>query len=108
MTEFVELTDADFQQKLSETPAALIDFYASWCGSCRIAAPMFKKVASSFFLPIFKVDAEKNTNARNLVQIENLPTVALWKDGKILGSVSTTKEESLKEFLKSHGVQGSN
>ncbi|MES2615788.1 MAG: thioredoxin family protein [Bdellovibrionota bacterium] len=103
MSEFTELFDVNYAEKLKETPAALIDFYASWCGSCRMAAPMFKRVASELSLPIFKIDAEKNTEARGLVEIENLPTVAIWKDGKILGSLCTTKEEGLKEFLKSHG-----
>ncbi len=104
MTEFIELTDQDFTEILKKTPLALIDFYASWCGSCRMAAPMFKRVAGELSLPIFKIDAEKNPEARALVEIENLPTIAVWKEGKILGSLCTTKEESLKEFLKSHGL----
>ena len=104
MTEFIELSDTDFTEKLQATPVALIDFYASWCGSCRMAAPMFKRVAGEYSLPIFKIDAEKNQEARSLVDIENLPTVAVWKDGKIIGSLCTTKEEGLKEFLKSHGL----
>ena len=104
MAEFIELSDSDFSQKLAEVPLALIDFYASWCGSCRMAAPLFKRVAQELSLPIFKIDAEKNPNARALVEIQNLPTLAIWKNGKIIGSVCTTKEESLKEFLKSHGL----
>lgn len=104
MTEFIELSDADHLEKLKATPVALVDFYASWCGSCRMAAPMFKRVATELNLPIFKIDAEKNPEARSLVNIENLPTVAIWKEGKIVGSICTTKEEGLKEFLKSHGL----
>lgn len=104
MTEFIELSDADYSEKLKATPLALIDFYASWCGACRMAAPMFKRVAQERSLSFFKIDAEKNPQAREMVSIENLPTVALWKDGKILGSLCTTKEEGLNEFLKSHGL----
>ncbi len=104
MTEFIELSDENFSAKLKETSVALIDFYASWCGSCRMAAPLFKRVAGELSLPIFKIDAEKNPQARALVEIENLPTIAIWKDGKVLASLCTTKEEGLKEFLKSHGL----
>ena len=104
MTEFIELSDSDFSEKLKNTSVALVDYYASWCGSCRMAAPMFKRVATELNLTIFKIDAEKNPDARSLVDIENLPTIAIWKDGKIIGSLCTTKEESLKEFLKSHGL----
>lgn len=104
MSEFIEITDDDYVEKLKDVPLALIDYYASWCGSCRMAAPVFKRVATELNLPIYKIDAEKNPNARGMVQIENLPTVAIWKNGKILGSLCTTKEEGLKEFLKSHGI----
>jgi thiol-disulfide isomerase/thioredoxin len=106
MSEFIEATDADFEEKLKGVPVAIIDYYASWCGSCRMAAPMFKRVANELALPIFKIDAEKNETARSLVEIENLPTLAIWKDGKIIGSLCTTKEEALKELLKSHNIMG--
>ncbi len=104
MAEFVELTDENFSQELNKTSVALIDYYAPWCGACRMAASMFKRVAGELSLPIFKIDAENNPTAREQVEIGNLPTVALWKDGKIVGSISTAKEEGLKEFIKSHGV----
>ncbi len=104
MSELIELTDADFSEKLKDSNIALIDFYASWCGSCRLAAPMFKRVAAEMNLPIFKIDAEKNTKARELVEIQNLPTIALWKNGKIIGILCTTKEESLKEFIKNNNL----
>jgi len=92
MTEFIELSDSDFSEKLKNTSVALVDYYASWCGSCRMAAPMFKRVATELNLTIFKIDAEKNPDARSLVDIENLPTIAIWKVGKIIGSLCTTKE----------------
>ena len=104
MADFIELDDSNFMEKLKETPVALIDFYASWCGSCRMAAPMFKRVAGELSLPIFKIDAEKNPDSRGLVQIESLPTIAIWKNGQFLGSLCTSKEEALKEFLKSNGL----
>ena len=104
MAEFIELTDENFEDTLKTVPVALVDFYATWCGSCRMAAPMYKRVATELNLPIFKIDAEKNPQSRGLVQINNLPTVAVFKNGKALASLSTAKEEALKEFLSEHGV----
>lgn len=104
MTEFIEVTDADYQQVFAQEKLALVDFYASWCGACRMAAPMFKRVAGEAGIPIYKVDAEKNSEIRALAEIPSLPTISVLKDGKIVGSLCTTKEDSLKEFLKSHGV----
>ena len=104
MSEFVEITDGDAKAKLSEQSVAIVDFYASWCGACRMAAPMIKRVATELSLPLFKVDAEKNPECRAMVEIENLPTVGIWKAGKFVGSICTTKEEGLKAFLKEHGL----
>lgn len=104
MTEFTELSDADFKQTITTQKLAMVDYYASWCGACRMAAPMFKRVAGELGLSLFKIDAEKNPDSRDGVDIQNLPTVALVKDGKIVGSLTTTREESLREFFKEHGV----
>ncbi|MBX9703071.1 MAG: thioredoxin family protein [Silvanigrellaceae bacterium] len=106
MSEFIELIDSNFEENLKGQKTALIDFYAAWCGSCRMAAPMFKRVADEYSLPIFKIDAEKNEKARSMISIKNLPTIALWSEGKIVDSLSTTKEEGLKEFLQKHGIGG--
>src|SRR5687768_15145367 len=104
MSEFIELTDENFESEISKQSVALVDYYATWCGACRMAAGMFKRVATELNLPIFKIDAEKNPGSRENVVIENLPTIALVKNGKIVGSVTTAKEEGLREFLKEHGV----
>ena len=104
MSEFVELSDADFKQTITTQKLAIVDYFASWCGACRMAAPMFKRVATELNMSLYKIDAEKNPDSRDGVSVENLPTVALVKDGKIVGSITTAREEALKEFLKQHGV----
>lgn len=105
MTEFVELGDETFEETIKSQKLALVDYVASWCGSCRIAAPMVKRVAHSLNLPVYKVDAEKNPIARSHAEVTSLPTVALVRDGRVVASLSTTKEEGLRDFLASHGIQ---
>jgi len=105
MTDFVELSDSTFSSTVSASKLALVDYYASWCGACRMAAPMFRRVAEEFKMDLFKIDAEKNPDARGQVDIENLPTLALVKDGKIVASLCTTREESLRNFLAENGIQ---
>lgn len=104
MAEFIELDDSNFDSTISKQHLALIDYYASWCGACRLAAPMFLRVAGDIGLPIYKVDAEKNPDARAHATIENLPTIALVRDGKVVASLTTSKEEGLREFLKENGA----
>jgi thiol-disulfide isomerase/thioredoxin len=105
MTEFIELNDDSFESTLQHQKVALIDYMASWCGACRLAAPMYKRVAASLGIPIFKVDAEKNPIARSHATIATLPTIAVVKDGEVVAAMSTTKEEGLREFLAEHGVR---
>jgi thiol-disulfide isomerase/thioredoxin len=105
MTDFVELSDDSFNSALAASPLALVDYYASWCGACRMAAPMFRRVAEELKMDLFKIDAEKNPQARDVVEIENLPTLALVRNGKVVASLCTTREESLRAFLAEHGVQ---
>ena len=71
-----------------------------------MAAPMFRRVAEELKMDLFKIDAEKNPQSREMVEIENLPTLALVKNGQIIASICTTREESLRTFLKDNGVQG--
>jgi thioredoxin 1 len=104
MSDFIELNDENFTENLASSKAALVDYYAGWCGACRMAAPMFRRVAEEFKLDLFKVDAEHNPLARAQVEIENLPTLALVKDGKIIASLCTTREESLRSFIQEHGL----
>ncbi|MFZ9519909.1 MAG: thioredoxin family protein [Silvanigrellaceae bacterium] len=104
MTDFIELSDDNFGATIGASQWALVDYYASWCGACRMAAPMFKRVAEEFKLDLFKIDAEKNPGSRDLVEITNLPTLALVKDGKVIASLCTTREESLRSFLIENGL----
>ena len=105
MAEFIELTDENFHQTLIGHPFAIVDYYASWCGACRMAAGMFLRVAEGCAVPIFKIDAEKNVGSRDGVEIQNLPTLAVFKDGLFVASLCTTKEESLRDFLEDNGAR---
>lgn len=104
MIDPIELDDSTFENALAAQPVALVDYYASWCGACRMAMPMFRKLAGELNIPLYKIDAENNPRAKGMVAIENLPTLAVFKSGKLAGSLCTTREESLRGLLKEHGV----
>jgi thioredoxin 1 len=99
--DWTELSNETLLSALKAEPLAFVDIYATWCGSCRLAAPMFKRVAEEMGMKPFKIEAEKNESIHNLVTVANLPTIAVFKNGVCLGSLCTTKEESLREFLLS-------
>ncbi len=95
-----ELTDENIFQVIENEPLVLIDFYASWCGSCRVAAPMFERVANEVGIKIFKIDVEKNPKIKEMVELPGLPSVGCFKNGEPQDLVNVTKEEAFREFVQ--------
>jgi len=95
-----ELNDETIFGVIESEPLVLVDFYASWCGACRIAAPMFARVAEEENVKIFKIDVEKNPKIKELVTLPGLPSVGCFKNGEPQDLINVTKEESFREFLR--------
>jgi thioredoxin 1 len=95
-----ELDDATIFEVIEKEAIVLIDFYASWCGACRIAAPMFDRVAQEEGIKIFKIDVEKNPKIKEMVELPGLPSVGCFKNGEPQDLVNITKEDGFREFVK--------
>jgi thioredoxin reductase (NADPH) len=96
-----ELTDADFRSALVDRDLAVVDLYASWCGPCRLFAPVFGTVAARFpEVPFFKIDGDLNPECRSDLTIDNLPYLAAYRSGRFVEGVSTTSEEALVHFVE--------
>jgi thiol-disulfide isomerase/thioredoxin len=95
-----ELDDSTIFEVIEKEPLVLIDFYASWCGACRVAAPMFSRVAQEEGVKIFKIDVEKNPKIKEMVELPGLPSVGCFKNGEPLDLVNITKEEGFREFVQ--------
>ena len=100
--EVKELNDQNYKEELEKQDMALVDIYASWCGPCRLFSPIFEKVAQETDdLAFFKVDGDKNPAIRQGLTIDNLPYVAVFKNGSFEKGHSTSTEHGLKEFIQS-------
>ncbi|MEQ1502614.1 MAG: thioredoxin family protein [Myxococcota bacterium] len=98
-----ELTDADFDQRVSGAPMAVVDFHAGWCGPCILFKPKFKRIANEFGqVAFFLVDGEKAPNARKTVKIDDLPFFAVYRDGAFVEGLSTSDEGKFREFVTRH------
>ncbi|WP_299215312.1 thioredoxin [uncultured Aquimarina sp.] len=69
----------------SETPV-LVDFYADWCGPCKVLAPILKEVKEELgaAVKIVKIDVDKNQPLASKYQVRGVPTMLLFKEGKQL------------------------
>lgn len=75
-----------FQELLEGTTPVLVDFTASWCGPCKMMAPILEQVAGEMGeqVKIIKVDVDRNPQAAAHYQVQGVPTLILFKEGKTL------------------------
>ncbi len=82
----------------------LVDFYATWCGPCKMMNPVVKKLSKDLSgkVKIIKVDIDKNQKLAQKLDINSVPTLVIYKNGKIVWrrSGAMTGEKLIKELEK--------
>ena len=92
----IELTEDTLQDLITKEEKVVVQFSASWCGNCRIMKPKFKQLASENETITFAlVDAENSPESRKLANVNNLPTFAIFVNGKLVNETQTNKQEVL-------------
>lgn len=105
MTEtFVYLEEETFQQGIS-SGLVLVDFYADWCGPCRMLTPVLEEVGKELSgkASIAKIDIDKAQGTATSYQVTSIPTLILFKDGQEVGRlVGLRDKDTIKEFVETH------
>lgn len=96
----MELEQDNLQEIVNSKGKVAVQYAATWCGNCRIMKPKFKKLSNEKEDITFVIaDAEKFPESRKLASVTNLPTFAIFRDGKLVNEVQTNKTEVLNELV---------
>lgn len=100
-----------FSQVINDDVPVLIDFYADWCGPCKMMTPILKDLKKQMgdSINILKIDAEKNADAAIRYQVRGVPTLILFKKGQILWQQSgVVQAPQLKRIIEEKLESGVN
>lgn len=93
MTELI--TDNNFEEKIKEG-ITLVDFYAEWCQPCKVLFPIVDEISVEILdANVYKMDVEESSKTSQLFSIRSIPTLIVFKDGKLVKKIvgSATKEQ---------------
>src|SRR3989344_8895636 len=84
------LTDANFEQEvLNSDKPFLVDFWAEWCGPCKMVSPAVSQIAEELkdHLKVGKLNVDENPKMTQMYQILSIPSLKVYKNGKIIGEI---------------------
>jgi len=82
----LELTDGNIKEIINSGKPVVVDFWAEWCGPCRMVGPVVEELAKEYEGQVIvgKMDVDENIETPNEYGIRNIPTILFFKDGKVV------------------------
>ena len=97
------LTINDFNDKVKKEGVAIVDFFATWCGPCKMLAPVFEELDNELGdqAGFYKVDIDESLELANEYGIQSVPTVLVFKNGEVVDKlVGVTPKAGIKAKIE--------
>ena len=96
------IKDDDFDNEINKEGTYIVDFFANWCGPCMKLDPIIKEIADSRNgYNVLKVDVDENNNLARKLNIDTIPTICIYKDGKVVDKrIGYMSKEELLDVIE--------
>jgi thioredoxin 1 len=101
----IEITDSNYEQILNSGKPVMVDFWAEWCGPCRIIGPVVEEMANDYDgkVVVGKVDVDNNPSITARYGVRSIPTLLIFKDGQIVDKqIGAVPKSILSKKLEAH------
>ncbi len=95
----------NFDSIINDSRPVIVDFHALWCGPCKVQSPILSEIASEFGerVRVIKIDVDQNPALARKYNIQGVPTVILFKNGKLVWRQSgVASKGQLRDIIKQH------
>jgi thioredoxin 1 len=107
MSNAIVVTDETFEKEIEQHDGlAVVDFWATWCGPCRMVAPILDQLASEYNgkAKVAKLDVDSNQRTTTRFNVRSIPTILFFKNGQLIDTVvGAVPRAKLEQKFKEHG-----
>ena len=104
MSEYIVVTGGNFEAEVLKSPVpVLLDFWAAWCGPCRMVGPLVEQLAQDYSgrLKVGKVNVDEEADLAGRHSVASIPTLVVYKEGKIVNqAVGALPKQSIEALFK--------